>query len=822
MEKQKNSLRFFYFLLKITLIFSIVITLTLMIIGLIFGIYVEKKIDKTVDETLFSPSGMGETTKLHYYDTDDQGRTIEIEEILYSGYKCKSTTFEEIPKDLINAFISIEDRRFMEHSGVDFKRTIAAAVNYFLRFDGSFGGSTITQQLIKNVTEKDDYSLQRKIQEIFWALDLEKKLDKEEILHMYLSIINLSDGCFGVGAAAEYYFSKQVSELTLAECATIAAITNSPSYYNPIRNPENNKKRRDIILSEMLAQGYIDKAEYDIAINSDIDIRQTSAINNTKEINSWYTDMVIDDVVSALTEKFGYSRSMASLMIYTGGLNIYTAMDPDIQSVLEKYYADSSNFPSGSVENMLQSSTIVIDPKSGKILGVAGAVGAKKANRVQNFATQTLRPAGSVIKPLSVYAPALDAGLIDFASVYDDVPVNFGNYNLDPSKGQIIQPSAWPKNANGIYRGLTNINYAISHSINTVTVKVLEDLGIDSSFNFLYDKLKMKSLIPVKTLDNGNVVTDKDYAALALGQFNFGVTLRETAAAYSIFANNGIYNDCRSFTKVTDSQGKIILLNDYHGEAVISEDTASLMTLMLKNVLNEGTATDIKLKNEIEIAGKTGTTQNNNDKWFIGYTPSYICGTWLGYEYPKSLSDLEGNPCHDIWEDIMRELSREQIETRTNTNFNLSERIVKADYCIDSGKLLTEACVADPRGSRKETGYFVAGKEPHEYCDIHLLVDYDKETGAIASDGCPKINKTQVGLLNVKRRFPMQIYVSDAEYTWQNIGLNTLPSTIPELPFYSNLLGSHEYCGISYGGAQYNCYCREHFSYFAWKEEKET
>ena len=813
MEQSKRRSRLFSSLLKFSLGLAIILVLITLILCLVFAIYIEKNIDKTVDESLFAPIGTESSTKVYYYDFEDRenrvGTPVEISsKALYSTYKCKSVTFDDLPKNLTNAFISIEDKRFYEHSGVDFKRTVAAGFNYFLKFNKSFGGSTITQQLIKNVTENDDFSFQRKLQEIFWALDLEKKFDKEEILTMYLNIINLSDGCYGVGAAAEYYFSKNISELTLPECACIAAITNNPSYYNPIRNPENNKKRRDLILSQMLEQGYISEKEHTDAINTPT-VLNIKTQEEGSEINSWYLDMVIEDVIDDLQAEYGYSRSMASIMIYTGGLNIYTAMDMNVQTTLEEYYANANNFPRSSEDNKLQSAMIVIDPNTGDILGVAGAIGEKSGNRVQNFATDTLRPAGSVIKPLSVYAPALEAGIINYATVYDDVPIKF--------EGLASKLTPWPKNANGVYRGLTNINYAISHSVNTISIKVLDDLGLDNSFDFLYNKLNMKSLITEGRTSAG-AITDIDYAALALGQFNYGVTLRETTAAYSIFASGGIYNDYRSYIKVTDSAGNIILSKPYHGETVLSEENATIMTYMLKDVLNSGTAKDISLKNKLDVAGKTGTTQNGNDKWFIGYTPSYICGIWLGYEYPKPLDEYVSDYCNKTWNKLMTALSQEDIISGENTKFSLSNNVVTATYCADSGKLMTEACAADPRGSRAETGYFKKGDEPNEYCNVHRLVTYDNIFGGVACPDCPEFDTVSVGLLAIKRSFPKQIYISDAQYVWLDIG-STLPSTSPALPFFANALPDGCYSGISYGTKQYNCYCTEHFSYFAWKKE---
>ena len=796
-----------------------------LIVGLAFSLYVEKSIEKSIDEELFYVVGSNSETKLYYYDYTDrenrEGTALELtEEPLYGGYRSIYVSSSEIPENLKNAFISIEDKRFENHGGVDWWRTISAGVNYYLKFSGSYGGSTITQQLIKNVTDNDDYSFQRKIQEIFWALDLETKMDKDEIIGLYLNIINLSQGCYGVGAASDYYFSKDVCELTLSECACIAAITNSPTYYDPIKNPENNDRRRLLILKEMYEQGYITEEEYNDACADKIKLCVKDS-DSDAHVNSWYVDMVIEDVICDLMEQYGYSRTMASLIVYTGGLQIYTVMDKDVQDVLEKYYADERNFSSGTNAELPQSSMIIIDSKTGDVLGVAGAIGEKNGNRIQNFATGTVRPAGSVIKPLSVYAPALENGLITYATVYDDTPVSFGNYNLDPDKGAIVQPVAWPKNANGVYRGLTNINYALKHSINTVTVKVLADLGIERSFDFLYDDLEMKSLIRTKKLDNGSVISDMDYAALALGQFNYGVTSREICAAYSVLANDGVYNSYRSYYVVTDSQGDTVLEDKYEGKAVMSEENADIMTLMLMNVTENGTATDITLNKKVDCAGKTGTTQYKYDNWYIGYTPYYIGSVWMGYEYPKALSSYQSNKCIEIWDDVMTILHKEYIALGQDVHFDISDNISQYEYCADSGKLMTTACKHDPRGDRSEVGYFVNGTQPTQPCDRHLLTDYDAVSGGVVIGTCPDENTVKVGLINVQRSFPVQIYVTDAQYTWRDIGLYILPETSPHMPFYSNLLGEDNYSGISKAEIQYNRACREHFNYFEWKKKQE-
>ncbi len=819
-EKHQENRNVGRWMLKVFVAILLFLVVLFLVGALIFCIYVEKNISKTIDESLFSIVGSDSATTLYYYEKNESGerRAVAMDEgALYGGYRSIYVGYDEIPEDLIDAFVSIEDKRFWDHRGVDWRRTLSAGVNYFLKFSGSYGGSTITQQLIKNVTDEDEYSFQRKTQEIFWALDLETKMDKKEILGLYLNVINLSQGCYGVQAASQYYFSKDVSELSLNECACIAAITNSPSYYDPLQNPENNRARRTLILREMYAQEYITEEELNDALSQGIvlKIREESSREN---VNSWYVDMVIEDVMRDLMEEYGYSRPMANLVLYTGGLKIYTEMDPEVQTILEQYYAKTAHFYALGTDVAPQSSMIVLDSESGGILGVVGGVGKKSANRIQNFATQTLRPAGSVVKPLSVYAPALERGHLLWSTVYDDVPVNFGKYNLDPTKGTIIQPIAWPKNSTGIYRGLTNVNYALAHSVNTVTVRALEDLGIQNSFDFLYDSLKMKSLIREGSTASGSYITDMDVASLALGQMNYGVTVKEITAAYSIFPTQGIYHAARSYDQVTDGQGSILLEQKYHGEVVLSEGNADVMNRLLENVVRDGTANSITLKSKIACAGKTGTTQNNYDRWYIGYTPKVIGGVWFGYEYPKSLSGA--NQCLTIWDEVMTKIHETKGWLAEPQDFRRSEEVIEAEYCADSGKLPTEVCQRDPRGSRIEKGYFVRGTEPTSFCTCHVPVLYDKGEGGVAFEGeCN--NAEYVGLISIVRSFPCEVTVSDAQYVWREIGKDILPETSPTLPFFHNLLAEGEYCGISRAEVQYNRFCRTHFNYFEWKRRQE-
>lgn len=789
------------------------------IIGAVAVIYVLERVETDADPEIYRSVSREKSTRFYYYENgaerDGIENATELEDsMIYARERHVFAPYETIPEDLINAFVAIEDKRFYKHNGVDWYRTVGAGLNYVLKFRDSFGASTITQQLVKNVTGNDDYSVERKIQEIFYALSLEEKLDKREIMELYLNVINMSQGCRGVRAAAETYFSKELSELTLLECVCLAAITNSPSYYDPFINPENNSARRKLILDQMLSAGFISAEEFSECYNMDVELNMNDRYNSDR-INSWYIDMVIEDVCDDLCRQYGYSYSEASELVYGGGLKIYTLMDKEIQDIVEKYYEDESNFFDGGSGLKAQTSMIIIDPYTGDILGVAGARGEKSANRIQNYATQTLRPSGSVIKPLSIYAPALEKGIITYASVFDDVPVSFGEYNMDASNGEVILPSPWPNNAPTVYHGLVNVNYAVEVSLNTVPIKILEMLGKEESFTFLKDTLGLENLIESLTLESGALLTDMDTAALALGQMNYGVTVRELTAGYSVFANEGIYNKPRSYSLVTDSFGKEILSNKREETRAISADNAYIMNKMLMNVVDNGTARGIELDEYTDVAGKTGTSQEYYDRWFIGYTPVYLGGVWYGYEYPQSLENDTKHICTEIWDGVMSEIYARRKEELA-CEFRGSNNVIMAEYCKDSGKLMCAACRADPRGDRSEVGYFVKGSEPTEECDCHILVKYDKKNGGVSYGTCPMSDITYVGLIRAERHFPIQVYVSDAQYVWRELPDDVMPGEDDDEPFFINTLEKGDFCGISYTDVQYNRSCKAHFNYLEW------
>jgi len=765
---------------------SIILWLSLLI-AVCVAFYLTWNFSVSADELLPTLGAQPRSPQFYIYNFGDRTNRAGEREIITSDvWVGKQTTYvpyEEIPQAMIDAVVAIEDKRFFEHRGVDWYRTFAAVANYFLHGDSRFGGSTLTQQLVKNLTGENAPTWQRKVQEILWARDLERKLDKTEILELYLNIVHFSDQCDGIGAAADHYFSKNVSELTPQECAAIIAITNNPSYYNPIRHPENNRARRDLILSQMRAQGYLDEAELSTTLSADtvLNVKVPSGGNS----NSWYADMVAEDVISDLVEKYGMSRSAASHLFHTGGLHIDMAMDKDIQKIMEEHYRTSVRMPTNQKGEMAQSAIIIIDSKTGDILGVAGAVGEKKGNRLQNFATQTRRAPGSTIKPLTVYAPALEEGIINWASVYDDVPIKFD------ANGR----SAWPKNANNVYRGLTNIAYAVAHSTNTVALRVLEDLSLERAYSYGRDRFHL-DLVSTPTAN------DRDWAALGLGQLNYGVTLRQLTTAYTALADGGVYHPYRSYYRVTDSEGKILLSRADEAERILSPETAAIMTKLLEGVVEYGTSSAVTLQNLCACAGKTGTTQNDHDRWFVGYTPSLVCGVWCGYEYPET---LEGrNLCTNIWNTVMRQIVRERGEKR---DFDIPSTVIQANYCRDSGELLSSACQKDPRGKRVETGWFTASTLPRTFCKSHVLCEVCK-SGGVCHGNCPEEEREEVGLIQVERHFPKQIRITDAEYVWRGDPEEISPNSNPNEAYFAADLPN--YCGISGNKEQYNRSCLEH------------
>ena len=848
-------------LLKIVTIFlNIVLTvvlitlLTAIIVGCTFAVYVNKHLDLHFDPSTIVSVNTDSTTRIYYmsYRTEDDrinrnGIPIEIEEQrLYSTDNSLAVSYKQLPKNLINAFVAIEDKRFFQHQGVDWVTTLQSFLKFALG-SGQGGGSTITQQLIKNVTGEDSPTIQRKVEEIFRAMNLEKSKSKEEILEAYLNIVYLGNGCRGVQAASNYYFDKDVSELTLVECAALASIVKNPSQYEPKYHEDDftvvvdgeeivrhgNAWRRWVVLDQMRENGMITKAECEAPQNETLNIvyedTEEGVLSEGMTLYSWYTEAMLTQLRDDIMEVYNVDRTTAWNMLFFSGYKIYTPMDPEVQDVLEMVYEnDAAYFPSVTSGLQPQSAMVICDPYTGDVLGLVGGRGEKTVNRGIDRATVSVRPPGSSIKPLSVYGPALDLGIITYGSVVDDTPVMFNQ----KSYGDYIQYTPYPYNYPNIYMGLTTINSAVTRSVNTIAMKVLQMLGVDYSFNFMKNELGFESLIDSATTSSGAVITDRGLAALALGQPNYGVTVLEMTAAYCIFQNKGVYNSPNLYLYVEDASGNLVLgtrgnesiLPASHktNSIVISEETASIMTKLLENVVDTGTAAGMNLATYMDVAGKTGTTSADFDRYFMGYTPYYVGGCWTGYDIPQSLGAFGQSPSLVVWDKVMTILHQKYVDAAMNggeplQKFELAPGVIEAEYCKDSGKLCTEACDLDPRGWRREKGYFTRDTVPTDSCQTHVICLRDTSTNLMASDNCNPKDCVKVALIRVEdRSFPTEVYVQDAQFVYREMSKSVQPSGWWGVPYFVHLIKDGEYVGSSYVDTPYNAYCYKHCDYRPW------
>ena len=823
----KAILRFFGWVLSIVMTLCLIGVITGVIVGGAFLLYAKDNIDTSVDDFADLIKDKDLTTRVGYLDAD--GKYVDLpSESLSAGEKRSWVKYSDFNEYIADAFVVIEDKRFEQHKGVDWLSTIKVTIQYFTG-QGMRGASTITQQVIKNVTENDDVTIQRKAQEILKALNLEKKYDKTEILEMYLNSIYLSQGCYGVGAAAYTYFGKEVKDLTLIESAALACITQYPYYYDPIINPQHNAEKRNLVLKYMYDQGKITQEEFLSAYEKELVLKVSGDDDEdtSASVHSWYTDAAQQEAVRLLRDKFGYSARIAEKALLTGGYTIVTALDPDIQAIVEDYYENAEWEKHDNSPIQPNSSCVIIDHSNGNVVALVGSRGRKTINLGLNYATQTRRPSGSSIKPISVYGPGIEANAVTWGTVLDDVPINFGTETIDPDTGKKVYSNkhGYPKNAPDRYLGLTTVHEGVRNSINTISWRSLERLGLDNSFDFLTNKLHLTTLIESQTMSNGLTFTDKAYAPLAMGEFTWGVVVKEMVAAYQIFANEGIFNDERIVLKILDNDGNVIVDNEKKSEVVISAQTATITTKLLQDVVATGTAYKITLKKNVDCAGKTGTSESNNDKWFIGYTPYYVCGVWFGYSMPRSLNKFNSVSSAPVlaWDAIMTKVMQKYVDAAKNGGEPLKKFVdapglVQVEYCIDSGKLPTDACrndlrkITEPKkGNRIEKGWFKAGTEPTEYCDCHVMVEYDKVKKAVAMNGCPSENTIKVGMLNHLRVLPFNIQIADAQYTWQQVPDDySYEGLTSSQPFYIKLLPAGFYTGYTKNGGYYNHACLTH------------
>ena len=847
-----------------------------------------------------------------------------IEKIQTEEYRTV-VSIDKMPKYLKDAFISIEDERFEKHIGIDIIGIVKSAIDNIRAGEIVRGGSTITQQLARNLYLTLDQNWTRKIQEAYLALQMEKELTKNQILEAYLNRIFLGQGAYGVQEAAQTYFSKDVQDLTLAESAVLAGIVQSPSryaLYKTIRPEDfNNEKhiqvgeieilgekyiavynqraidRQRVVLAKMLELGKITQEEYNEAINEDVKSNIKPGQKKVEGISSYFTDFVKTQVIEALMNDLGYTREQAESELYTGGLKIYSTMDLELQRKLENIYDNFTEVLLGNPKNISapaliswkrdkagnildennniiyynknnllnsesnliiekgtyqltdsgltinnrklsfygdnididdfyeidenknlvthrvgtlsipadsfaisenkvltinksflnqnsdfysidgngnliinnkyfyiqedgivqpQSATVLIDYRTGHIKALVGGRDVEGV-RILNRATSSPRQPGSTIKPIAVYLPALDNGYTA-ATVEDDVPF-------------YVNGQRWPSNWYNGYRGIHTIRKAVEQSVNVISVKTLQSIGLQTSMEYL----SKMGIINREDPSKDNFVTsaenkssnDENLSALGLGGMTRGLTPLEMTAAYGTIANQGTYVEPISFTKILDKDGQVLLENTPEQNVVVSPQVAYIMADILRTKVTNGIASKAQISN-MPTAGKTGTTQDQADAWFIGFTPYYVAGVWIGNDSPQIKLSKSSSIAAQLWKIIMAEVH----EGLASKNFERPNNIISVNICTQSGKLATELCSRDPRGSTVQSEIFVKGTQPTEFCDAHVEVDVDITTNKLANEYCPKENVQK--RVFVKRAIPYNpaenngIVPSDYAYTMPN------------------------------------------------------
>ena len=672
-------------ILKTALTVLLIGIITCSIVVSVFMVYVFTMVDGTMDENL-NELALNFTTTIYVEDTksDDWQEYQRLHGTFnriwrsYDEEKAKANEegYEGIPQNLVNAFVAIEDKRFFEHDGVDWKRTVGAFVNMFVPIskDG-YGGSTITQQLVKNLTGDNSRKPSRKIREIMRARHFEKNYSKPVIIECYLNTIPLGHGLYGVEVAANYYFNKSVNELTVAECACLAAITQRPSDLSPDDNPTANETRRKTVLYQMYDQGYITKEQYEEAKNEELNIIANDEALNESEVNSYFVDALITQVTNDLVEKYGYERTHASKLFYTGGYKIYATVDSDIQKSMESVFENSSKYALKSKKGQTLQAGMTIVDYEGNVKGMVGGIGEKTSNRGWNNATDSIRQPGSTMKPIAAYAPAIEQNIIHYSSIVNDKATNYNGWR--------------PNNWYGGYWGNITVQYALERSVNTIPVYLVNKLSPQTSFDFLTKKLG------ITTLNSADV----NLSPLGMGGTNGGITTLESAAAYAVFGNGGLYYEPTMYLKVLDQRGNVILDGASQSTMAISEDTATVMNQLLQTVVygangtGKGAASYVP---SMKMFAKTGTSNNSNDLWFVGGTPYYVGSCWCGYKNQEAISNSA--IALNMWGAVMSKV-HSGLKTKT---FAESSYAVKKYYCKETGQLATDSCKSTAVGWYKK------------------------------------------------------------------------------------------------------------------------
>ena len=758
---------------------------TVLLIGLVCGFvfmstlgdYLQSDILPNAVENLDGYE-LDQTSYLYYIDSD--GDIQELQRI-YTSTDRRWATIDEIPQDLINAAVAIEDRRFYEHQGVDWVTTVKACANMFVGSSSTFGGSTITQQLIKNLTGDDDVTVQRKLVEIFKAIQFEKQYDKDVVMEWYLNTIYFGYGKYGVRAAAEKYFGKELELLNTAECAALISITNNPSMFNPFSQNayeykdygmtlgvDRNRIRQVNTLWTMRNEGYLTEEQYQAAYDYPMEFKSGIADSDrlthcrnescgyygtvstfyveeekgnfyicpscgtatevdtsaSQEVYSWFTEAVMEDVCADLAAKDGIDWNTASSdvkkeyqeKIKIGGYHIYTTLDMDVQKELDAVYTDLSQIPTTKSAQQLSSAMVIVDNATGDIVALAGDVGEKTAFDALSYATEAKLQTGSTQKPLSVYAPAFEEGIITPASVVKDMPLTY--YSGTP----------FPRNDNRRYEYARSIYSGVVRSVNAISVNTLKALGLENSYEFAKEKFRLQGLTDNYVTSNGTVLSDVDYSPLGMGALTTGVTVRDMAAAYATFANKGVWREARTYTKVYDSEGNLVLDNTQEVDPILSEKSVNYMNYCLTGAVEGGTGTAAQISGQT-VAGKTGTTSSNRDRWFCGYTKYYTAAVWCGYHYPEviKLTGDSSNPACRLFKKVLTPVHQglERAKLYDSSNFK------SYSMCIDSGKRASKSCT-NVTSAQAYTG----DMDDVGYCDKHITVTVCSSGSGAATEYC--------------------------------------------------------------------------------------
>ncbi len=759
---------------------------------------------------------MKQNSMVYYVNSSGNIETLQK---LHATSTSTNATYDEIPRAMIDAAVSIEDKRFFEHQGVDWFTTIKACVNMFVGSGDQFGGSSITQQLVKNMLlledeTADDVTVQRKVQEIFRATQLEKRYDKTVIITAYLNRIYLGNRQYGVKAAAEYYFGKELELLTTAECACLISITNNPSIFDPtstkifdyevtdgvVRELDGygrNKVRKENTLWVMRNLGYLTEEEYQEALAQElvfkkgIDPQDKMAdctneaclyhgqvktfvlqesgeyacpdcgtiveigTDASQEVYSYFVDTLLEDVAAAFAEKDGLdwdamakeNKQLYKDLVCSSGYHIYSTLDMDVQKQVDKIYTNLDEIPEAKSLQQLQSAMIIIDNSTGDIVAMAGGVGEKDVHDGLNRATDSKLQPGSSIKPLTIYAPAFEMGAITPGSVVYDMPLYY------------TSTRPFPYNDNRNYNYIRTISTAVEKSVNAVAVNVLDSIGLRYSYDFAKDKFGLSYLVDEYYTSSGEYKSDLGYSPLGMGAPTVGVTVRQMAEAYATFANNGTRREGRTWTKIYNSQGELVMENTQDSYEILSQKTVAYMTYCLDKAVASGTGTRGDLKGQ-DVAGKTGTTASLKDRWFCGFTSYYTAAVWCGYDTPEVISLVgdTGNPACRLFKKVLEPI-HEGLPRKALYD---ESKLVEKEICLDCGDLATDACKLDARTSntgtkRTEKVMVYVEDATVEKCTCHVtthqgtVIRFCETCNAVANEYCIKLASVGLCTLSTPR-----------------------------------------------------------------------